>query len=102
LYGLVFAGTTLFLVRLAGWFDRYVLDGIVNLVAATTARVSRVIGWGDDRVIDGAVTGASQVVWELGIAARAPQTGRIRVYVTALMLVVVIGVAVTVGVMMWR
>jgi NADH:ubiquinone oxidoreductase subunit 5 (subunit L)/multisubunit Na+/H+ antiporter MnhA subunit len=102
LYGALFVGVALFFARLAGWFDRYVIDGAVNLSAWTTGRLSQAVGWHDRRIVDGAVTGVGQMAWDLGSLARAPQTGRVRVYVTALMLVVVIGLAITVAVVMWK
>jgi NADH-quinone oxidoreductase subunit L len=102
LYAFLFAGPFMLLTKVAGWFDRVVIDGVVNLAATSTERLSRMVGWHDRRVVDGAVTGVGHLAWELGAAARAPQTGRVRLYVTALMLVVVIGLAVTVGVMIWR
>ena len=41
----------------------------------------------------GAVNGAADLAQGLGAAVRAPQTGRIRMYVTVLMLAVTLGLA---------
>jgi len=102
LYRVMLVTPALFLARLAGWFDRYVIDAAVGLVATSTERLSRGIGWHDRRLIDGAVTGIASGAWRLGAVARTPQTGRVRLYVSALMVAVVIGLAVTVGVVMFR
>ncbi|QOV89657.1 NADH-quinone oxidoreductase subunit L [Humisphaera borealis] len=102
LYDILFVRPIRFMASFAGWLDRTLVDGTVNLVASSTIRLSRVVGWHDRRIVDGAVSGVAQAAWEIGVAARMPQTGRIRFYVSALMLVIVIGLAVTVAVMMLR
>jgi NADH:ubiquinone oxidoreductase subunit 5 (subunit L)/multisubunit Na+/H+ antiporter MnhA subunit len=94
LYMLVFVAFTRdLLAGLAGWFDRIVVDGLVNLSAGATQAVSRLAGATDRCVVDGAVNGVAAAARDLGAAARAPQTGRIRTYVTALMIAVAAGAA---------
>ena len=90
------------LSRLSAWFDAYVVDGIVNLVGWTTKQLSFAIGLHDKYVIDGAVNGMATLAQEAGAAVRAPQTGRIRMYVTVLMIAVTLGVAGTVIVILSR
>ena len=102
LYHVAIVGPVLFLARLGGWFDRVAVDGVVNGVAGVTAAVSRAAGWADRQVVDGAAGGVGQLALDLGTAARAPQTGRVRFYVATLMAAVVVGLAVTVGVMLWN
>ena len=58
-----------------------------------TKQVAFLAGANDKYVVDGAVTGAANVAQNLGAAVRAPQTGRIRVYVTMLMVAVTLGLA---------
>ena len=50
-------------------------------------------GLNDKYVIDGAVNGAGRLTQDLGAAVRAPQTGRIRMYVTVLVIAVAVGLA---------
>jgi hypothetical protein len=50
----------------------------------------------DDRLIDGAVTGAANFAGQMGDVARAPQTGRIRGYVTLMLGALVLAVVVAV------
>jgi hypothetical protein len=44
-------------------------------------------------VVDGAVNGIAAIAQDAGAAVRAPQTGRIRMYVTILMIAVTLGLA---------
>jgi proton-translocating NADH-quinone oxidoreductase chain L len=81
------------LAALAGLLDSKVIDGIVNGSACVVRRVSVLAGLSDDYVVDGAVNGVAELTQDLGAAVRAPQTGRIRLYVTVLMGVVALGLA---------
>ncbi len=85
LYFSVFVATTMALSALSGAFDKYVVDGLVNLVGWVTHKASELAGLHDVYVVDGAVNGAGRLTAELGAAVRAPQTGRIRNYVTVLL-----------------
>lgn len=100
LYFSVFVGTTMAFSFLAGVFDKYVVDGVVNLAAKTVRKLSSAAGWNDDYIIDGAANGAAGLAQGLGAAVRAPQTGRIRLYVTLLMIAVTLGLAGAVVVML--
>ena len=77
----------------AGWFDRVVVDNVVNAAAAGVRGLANVAGATDRRVVDGAVDGVAALALDLGAAIRLPQTGRVRVYVTALAAAVVTAVA---------
>jgi hypothetical protein len=102
LYFSVFVAITMGLSRLSAWFDAYVVDGIVNLVGWLTKQLSFAIGLHDKYVIDGAVDGMATLAHEAGAAVRAPQSGRIRMYVTVLMIAVTLGVAGTIIVLLSR
>ena len=93
LYFSVFVAITMALSRLSAWFDRYVVDGLVNLSAWAVRRSSVLIGLHDQYVVDGAVNGAANLAQNVGAAVRAPQSGRIRMYVTVLMIAVALGLA---------
>ena len=60
---------------------------------AGQAQASVVAGLNDKYVVDGAVNGVATLAQDLGAAVRAPQTGRIRMYVTVLMVAVALGLA---------
>ncbi len=82
LYGLVLVGGTHTLKAISYAFDKYVVDGLVNLAAYVTERVSKVSGdFLDQGVVDGAVNGVGYATMGLGGLARSPQVGRIRNYV---------------------
>jgi NADH-quinone oxidoreductase subunit L len=102
LYNFVFVQIVLGFSAFCALFDRYVIDGIVNFMAWLTKRFSFVIGAHDKYVIDGAVNGAATLAQNLGAAVRAPQTGRIRMYVTVLMIAVTLGLAATILVVLSR
>ncbi|MDQ3441736.1 MAG: NADH-quinone oxidoreductase subunit L [Planctomycetota bacterium] len=93
LYSSVFIAITMGLSRFSAWFDRTVVDGIVNLAGWSVRQSAVLIGLHDKYVIDGAVNGAGRLTHDLGAAVRAPQTGRIRMYVTVLMVAVALGLA---------
>lgn len=93
LYFKIFVALTMGLSKLSAWFDKYIVDGIVNLVGWLTRQGSAAIGMHDKYVVDGAVNGVAALSQELGAAVRAPQTGRIRMYVTVLMAAVTLGLA---------
>jgi proton-translocating NADH-quinone oxidoreductase chain L len=90
------------LAGMAGWFDRFVVDGLVNLAARVVKGLAFGVGLNDKYVVDGAVNGVGAVARDIGAAARAPQTGRIRMYVTVLMVVAAVGLAATVIVLISR
>ncbi|MEZ0268467.1 MAG: NADH-quinone oxidoreductase subunit L [Phycisphaerae bacterium] len=86
--------------HVAAIVDRYLIDGLVNLVASVTRRAARAAGRADDFVVDGAVAAVAQSAVRVGTLARSSQTGRIRVYVLALIAVVAVAVAVGIVVAM--
>ena len=91
LYFAIFVAIVMGLSRLSAWFDKYVVDGLVNLAGWTVRGAASLAGLNDKYVVDGAVNGAATLSQELGAAVRAPQTGRIRVYVTVLIAAVGLG-----------
>ena len=94
LYYLVFVRGTVALARIVGWFDRVVVDGIINLVGYGTAKMSRATGEFDRDVIDGAVNGIAVLFKSGGAVLRRLQTGYVQSYVLALFLTVVVGLLV--------
>jgi NADH-quinone oxidoreductase subunit L len=88
LYDLVFVRGTLLLCNAAAWFDRTIIDGVVNGAAVLVRGVSQIGGLIDTYIVDGAVNGVADVTWAVGRRARAIQTGAI----TSYLYVVAIGV----------
>jgi NADH-quinone oxidoreductase subunit L len=79
--------------KLSRWFDTYIVDGLVNLAGWAVRKASYIVGLNDQYVVDGTVNGIADLTQELGAAVRAPQSGRIRLYVTVLMGFVALGLA---------
>ncbi len=93
LYDALFVGVVIGFSRFASAFDRHVIDRFVDLCASVTRSVSTLAGLNDRVVVDGAVDGVALLAQDLGSAARAPQTGRIRLYVTILAIVITLALA---------
>lgn len=93
MYTGVFLAITIFFATLAAVLDRYIIDALVNLTSWLTRKGSTLAGLYDDYVVDGAVDRVVRLTRDLGAAARAPQTGRIRSYVTVLMVAVALCLA---------
>jgi proton-translocating NADH-quinone oxidoreductase chain L len=90
------------LARLCRAIDGEIVDRFVNAAAKWTRRVSHAAGLHDKYVVDGAVTGVANAAQGLGAAVRAPQTGRIRVYVLALLATLAVGVAAAIVIVVSR
>ena len=69
---------------LASWFDRNVIDFIVNLVGSMGKAAAWVVGLFDNGVIDGAVNGTAWTSQTMGALLGRLQTGRVRSYLFAL------------------
>jgi NADH:ubiquinone oxidoreductase subunit 5 (subunit L)/multisubunit Na+/H+ antiporter MnhA subunit len=95
LYELVFARTMRMGAFVAGLFDRVAVDGVVHFHGKLIIRLARLSRWTDDTIVDGAVARTVLLAQDVGSAVRSPQTGRIRVYVTALLLLLACGLAAT-------
>ncbi len=67
------------------WFDRTVVDGLVNLAGVIGRALGYAAGWADLRGVDGAVNGTAQAFLYSGAQVRRMQTGRLRSYLLAAM-----------------
>ena len=92
LYQWVFVNVTLGFSMFSAWFDQAVVDRLVNWAALAVRKTSDAAGLHDRYVVDGAVNGAGALAHNLGSAVRS-HSGRVRVYVTVLMIVVALGLA---------
>jgi NADH:ubiquinone oxidoreductase subunit 5 (subunit L)/multisubunit Na+/H+ antiporter MnhA subunit len=86
----------------AGMFDKWVVDGLVNLAGALTRLAGVISGEVDAKIVDGAVNGAAELAQAGGRAVLAPQTGRIRFYMLSMLTVAGTAAAVLGIVMMVR
>lgn len=90
-YELIFVKGTVLVAYVIGWFDRVVVDGIVNLVGLGTAALARSTGRFDKDVIDGAVNGIAATIRAGSAVFRKVQTGFAQSYVLTMLITVVIG-----------
>lgn len=82
LYGLVLVGGLMVVKSVAYAFDKYIVDGLVNLSAAITEWLSRFSGNVLDAAgVDGLVNGVGKLALEMGEVVRSPQDGRVRNYI---------------------
>ncbi|MGA6994568.1 MAG: hypothetical protein WBX50_11805, partial [Candidatus Deferrimicrobiaceae bacterium] len=70
--------------RALGWFDLYVVDGLVNLCAQMGIWISFLTGRFDNSVVDGAVNGVADAAIGSGSLIRRVQTGKLYHYVFVL------------------
>jgi NADH-quinone oxidoreductase subunit L len=88
LYDATIVRGTLALTQILAWFDRTIIDGIVNGAASFVRVVSELDGAFDRYVVDGAVNAVANGTYAFGRTVRQIQTGAINSYLT----VVVTGV----------
>jgi NADH-quinone oxidoreductase subunit L len=84
----VFVDGLLAVTRAAAWFDRNVIDFIVNSAATVTTWVAWVYGLFDHYVVDGAVNGVASVSSFFGGRVRQLQTGSINGYLYVIVIAV--------------
>jgi NADH-quinone oxidoreductase subunit L len=68
--------------RALAWWDREVVDGLVNLVGRSGIKLGDASGWADREVVDAQfVHGAAGLAWGAGGLFSMMQGGRVRIYV---------------------
>jgi len=80
LYRATFIAFTLWVARVCAWFDRTVIDGLVDGSASVTVLKSRLVGRFDNGVVDGAVNGTGWLTRTAGAGLRLLQGGDIQGY----------------------
>ena len=96
-YAAVPIALTHFFAKVSAAFDKYVIDGIVNLAGVVARIVTWIAGRLDYNGVDGAVRGTGELAFLAGNRIRKFQTGRIQDYVG----LTVIGLMVVVSLMFW-
>jgi NADH-quinone oxidoreductase subunit L len=90
LYDKTFVAGTLGLSRLVAWFDRVIVDGIVDGSATVTKAVSFFVGKFDNVVIDGLVNFVAYFSAFIGLIFRRFQTGKVQTYIIMVIFSIVI------------
>ncbi|MCA5006513.1 NADH-quinone oxidoreductase subunit L [Sphingobacterium bovistauri] len=87
-----FVNPTIQLGKISFWFDKYIVDGIINGTSYILKQLSNLITWIDKYIVDGIVNGIAKLVYELGNAFRFVQNGRLQNYMGFALTVVLIGI----------
>ena len=90
LYDKTFVNGTLALSRMVAWFDRVIIDGIVDGSATVTKAFSNFIGKFDNIVIDGLVNFMAYLSAFIGLIFRRFQTGKVQTYIIMVVFSIVI------------
>ncbi len=69
---------------IASFFDKYIVDGLVNFAAFLGRLFASWTGKVDNKLVDGAVNGAAEFAFNSGSLLRTSHGGRVRVYVMVL------------------
>jgi len=90
LYDKTFVAGTLALSRTVAWFDRVIIDGIVDGSASLTIAVSNFVGKFDNIVVDGLVNFVAYLSGFIGLILRKFQTGKVQTYIIMVIFSIVI------------
>ncbi len=66
--------------KVAFWFDKNIIDGMVHLSAKSTLMLAKITDWFDSYIIDGFVNGLASLVKRMGVLFRAMQSGKLQHY----------------------
>jgi NADH-quinone oxidoreductase subunit L len=90
LYDIIFVRFSLWLSRASAWFDRTVIDGVVNAAGRFGYWVSNISARFDSRFVDGIVNGLGSLANRAGSALRLVQTGQGQTYLLVALLTVLL------------
>jgi len=90
LYNIIFVRFSLWLSRASAWFDRTVINGVVDGVGRFGYWLSHVSARFDSRFIDGIVNGLGSLANKAGGALRLVQTGQGQTYLLVALLTVLL------------
>ena len=96
IYNVVAIRGSLALSKLIGAFDKYVVDGIVNLTGRLGVFIGDLIGDFDNKVVDGAVNGVRNTFYVGSRLIRNAHTGYLQSYALTLFFSVLIGLIIIV------
>jgi proton-translocating NADH-quinone oxidoreductase chain L len=93
LYDVLFVRPVHFVAAIVAWFDKQVIDGLIDNLARWTRGVADIDDLIDRYFVDGLVNLTAAWIWSLGNSLRGLQTGKLRQYV---MLIVIGTIALTI------
>jgi NADH-quinone oxidoreductase subunit L len=89
LYDNAIVKPTLLKAKAYYWFDKTVIDGLVNSSATAIVYISSIANWFDVHIIDGLVNGVASLVERLNIWFRNVQNGKVQHYIIWMLLIMI-------------
>jgi len=90
LYEKIFLKFILFNAKSMSWFDKVVIDGIIDGIAKSNVVVAHIVRWFDKYIIDGFVHLTVYTSGRIGHATRAIQSGNVQTYIMSAMAILII------------
>jgi NADH-quinone oxidoreductase subunit L len=81
IYNASFISGTMKLGSFLSWFDKWIVDGIVNGTASVTRVFSKISGYFDTYVVDGFVNATAFLSGFIGLNFKKLQTGKVQTYI---------------------
>ncbi|MBE8713667.1 NADH-quinone oxidoreductase subunit L [Sphingobacterium hungaricum] len=82
---------TLLLANFSYWFDRTIIDGLVDLLSKITVALSNLFAWVDKYIVDGIVNAFGSIAYGTGNLLRWVQNGRLQSYLGFAFTMVLLG-----------
>lgn len=86
------ANATVQIGVISHWFDKNIVDGLVNAAGSIVRAFSRVSTWFDKHIVDGIVNAVASITYTLGHVLRHVQNGRLQNYLGFVFTLVLIGI----------
>jgi len=87
----VIVNNILRLAKIAYWFDRNIIEGLVHIFVEITHLLSRIAVCIDRYIVDGLVNGLAKTTYWLGHIFRQVQNGKLQTYLFSVFMIVCIG-----------
>lgn len=96
LYDIIFVALGKMVAQILAWFDRTIVDGLVNLTGWLGKQIGFLVGGFDDNVVDGAVRGSGRSAMQMGSVLHRTHSGNIRTYVLVLLTGILLALAIVI------
>ncbi|MCB0730305.1 MAG: NADH-quinone oxidoreductase subunit L [Ignavibacteriae bacterium] len=90
IYDASFISGTLGLGNILSWFDKWIVDGIVNGSATLTRVFSKISGWFDTYIVDGFVNATAFISGFIGLNFKRMQTGKVQTYIVLVVFSIIV------------
>ncbi len=90
IYNTIIVKPILALSSAAFWFDRRIIDGVINYSAALWLALAKTAAWFDQHIIDGFLNLLANLVQATGNLARRFQGGKVQYYLFSMLVIVLV------------